>query len=79
MMKSRFCIRALLSVALLLALIAVLCACGVGLGDDVQGDSEVRAAYNDYAERIAASGETPLTYDAWLSMIKGETVMLGLE
>ncbi len=69
----------LISALLLSAAIAVgACACSFDLfnpnppqGETPQ-DAEIREIYDLYVENCAESGETALTYEAWLSSIKGE-------
>ena len=74
-MKNGIGIRTLLFFAFLLALISALCACSLDDslgGGKTQENSEIRAIYSLYVQHVNASGETPLDYETWLTMIKGE-------
>ena len=68
-MKSH--LRFLILFSLLLALVAALCACEMPFGND-EGDPEIRAAYDAYAQYMKAEGKEPLDYESWIADIKGD-------
>ena len=70
-------LKILLLLAVMLTAALVLSACGLIPGlqpEDTTSahDAEIRAVYDLYVENMNATSQTPLTYELWLSMIRGE-------
>ena len=69
-------LKPLLFFILLLAFVLILSACNLipGLSGDTEPahDAEIRGVYELYVENMNATNQAPLTYEQWLSMIRGE-------
>ena len=64
---------AALTLALLLAAVFTLAACGGGdTKDTTASEDQIRTVYAAYVAHAAEAGTTPLDYDTWLATIKGE-------